>query len=42
MAFDMQREIVRHQEGWKGFAMLIGGSLAGILLLLAILALTLL
>lgn len=42
MAFNLEEENRRHQSGWDGFAKFLFLSTAGVILLLAILALTLL
>lgn len=42
MALDMQQEIIRHQKGWEGFARFLFFGSAGVVLILALMALTLL
>lgn len=42
MAFNLEEENRRHQDGWGGFVQLLTLSTAGVILLLVILALTLL
>lgn len=42
MALDIEREIVRHQQGWAGFAKLLFFATAGIIVILGLMALTLL
>ncbi len=42
MAWDTEGEIVRHRQGWEGFAKLLFVTTAGIVVVLGLLALTVL
>lgn len=42
MAFNLEEQNRRHQAEWNGFALFLGLSTVGVILVLAILALTLL
>lgn len=42
MAFDMTEETERHQAGWNGFCVFLSLGSVGVILVLAIMALTLL
>jgi hypothetical protein len=42
MALDMDKEIIRHQKGWEGFAKFAFFGTASVIALLAVMALTLL
>lgn len=42
MALDMEKEIIRHQKGWEGFAKFTFFGTAAMVALLVVMALTLL